>query len=113
MPGDPRSRRDPVEILARVGDVVIGAGGAGRAFEVWVHLVRKEGWEVEVIDNEDEWTPGSACGKVSIEGLEYTVYYGLRCRSRGLDDRTIPPTWRPVLNFAAWAEPNLDSYRLE
>lgn len=88
-------------------------GSSRRAFDVWVHLARKEGWEVEEVSPSPSDGDDSVCGEVRIEGITYTIRYALRVRGRGLDDRTVPPSWRPVLNFAAWAEPRLDTYRLE
>jgi hypothetical protein len=102
-----------VEILARVGDVRPGSGGARRAFEVWIHLVRNAGWEIIDTPGFLPDAGGTICGDVEIEGLRYLVNYGLRCHGIGFDDRTSPPSWRSLLHYAAWAEPKLEGYILD
>ncbi|WP_159425052.1 hypothetical protein [Streptomyces sp. TLI_053] len=105
-------RIDPVEIIARVGGVRPDVGGSERAFDVWVHLARKAGWDVIDDPGYSAADKGTACGIVSLEGLKYRIHYGLHVRQDMADDSTGHLTWRPVLAHAAWAEPILDGYEL-
>ncbi|WP_329615857.1 hypothetical protein OG244_24570 [Streptomyces brevispora] len=81
-----------------------------RAFEVWIYLANKAGWDVTEIFEE-------SCGEESkpilIEGVRYQIRYGLRVRSMLADDSTGHLTHRPVLSYAAWVEPDLSMYELE
>jgi hypothetical protein len=97
-------RVDPVEIIARVGGVNPDFGGKARAFEVWIHLARKAGWEVNSIQGEAQQAE-TACGAVTIEGISYKVPDGPRVRrplAEGIGDQV---KVRDVLAYAAWAEP--------
>lgn len=98
-------RVDPVQIIARVGGVRPGFGGPERAFQVWVDLARKAGWEVFESPGFQEVPDSTECGAVVIEGLPYQVHYGRRVRQILADDSTGHLEYRPVLAYAAWAEP--------
>lgn len=106
-------RVDPVEIIARVGGVKPDIGGSERAFQVWVHKARKAGWNVAEDPGYHQAPGRTECGGVVIDGLKYKVHYGLRLRRDMVDDSTGHMAYRPVLAHAAWAEPDLEGYRLE
>jgi hypothetical protein len=103
IPGGDR-RVDPVEIIARVGGVNPDFGGKARAFEVWIHLAKKAGWDVGSIQSEAQHAE-TACGIVTIEGISYTVHYGPRVRRSLVEEIGDQVEIRDVLAYAAWAEP--------
>ncbi|MDN3295927.1 hypothetical protein QWM81_18085 [Streptomyces ficellus] len=91
---------DPVQILARVGDTDPDVGGNEEAYQEWVYLARKAGWEVvESPGFQEPRDGGPECGLVEIEGLAYRIHYGLRARLDMTDGDST------VLAYAAWAEP--------
>lgn len=110
MIGD--KRRDPVEILARVSGPGPEMGDPERAYQVWVYLTQKEGWNVTDSPGFNGLRGGTECGRVAVEGLEYRVHYGLRVRTTLVDDSGERVTHRPILEYAAWAEPDLEGYTL-
>ncbi|MCI3272557.1 hypothetical protein [Streptomyces cylindrosporus] len=101
---DDDRRVDPVEIIARVGGVNPDFGGKSRAFEVWIHLANKAGWEVSSIQADTERAE-TTCGTLAIEGISYRVHYGPRVRRSLIDETGIQVKIRDVLAYAAWAEP--------
>lgn len=106
-------RVDPVEIVARVGSVFPGFGGSERAYQVWVNMVQRAGWVVVEEPGYRQIVDGTQCGVVLIEGLSYRVHYGLRVRTDLADDSSGHLSWKPVLAYAAWAEPDLATYSLD
>jgi uncharacterized protein YuzE len=107
---------DPTEIIARVPE----EHGKQRAFDVWCHKAREEGWSVTVESTSTD-QPGDACGVVDIEGLKYRIHHAKRVR---LPVGIVPPerhlvaaaldlshgdsdgiTWTSRFDHAAWAEP--------
>ena len=106
------SRVDPVEILARVGGVLPGIGGSERAFEVVLDKIRKAGWELAESSYRDP-RGSTECGSVFIEGIKYSVHYGLRVRRDLIDDSEGELKQRPILGYAAWVEPSLSEYFVE
>lgn len=55
---------------------------------------------------------GTACGSVLVGGLKYRIHYGLHVRQDMADDSTSHLAYRPVLAYAAWAEPVLEDREL-
>ncbi|MEV5752123.1 hypothetical protein AB0L00_30260 [Actinoallomurus sp. NPDC052308] len=106
MPTD--DRLDPVQIIARVGGVIPEFSDRERALEVWIHLARKAGWDIAEVPFESEEIGEDVLGLILIEGIQYRIRYGLRVRRMFVDDikRTT------ALAYAAWAEPDLESYKL-
>ncbi|MCX5297393.1 hypothetical protein OG898_12960 [Streptomyces sp. NBC_00193] len=98
------SRKDPDEIIARVGGVAQYPDDE-RALGVWMHLAAKAGWQVaEAADFAPDGRRGE-CGAVDIEGLRYVIRLGPRVRRllhEVVDGRMVQ---RDVLAVAAWAEP--------
>ncbi|MFD4542013.1 hypothetical protein [Streptomyces bauhiniae] len=99
-------RPDPVQIVAKVGSS-FRAADPERAFEVWVHLASKAGWQVSPVEGVSVDLGAGDCGVVDIEGLRYLVRQSRRVRRALVDDVTGGPAERPVFAFAAWAEPVL------
>jgi hypothetical protein len=106
-------RKDPVAILAHVSGPGPQGGDPERAYQVWVHFARKAGWNVTETPGFQGLRGGTECGRVEIEGLEYRVHYGLRVRLTLVDDSDGRVSHRPILDHAAWAEPDLGGYTLE
>jgi hypothetical protein len=101
------NRKDPVEIIARLGGVLRATPDVRRALEVWFHLAQKAGWDVE-IDSQVVDDASEERGRVKIEGLTYVIRYSRRVRRALVDDSTGSPVVRPVFAYAAWAEPVID-----
>ncbi|MCX5192277.1 hypothetical protein [Streptomyces sp. NBC_00268] len=99
-------RPDPVQIVAKVGSSFMAADPE-RAFEVWVYLASKAGWQVSPVEDVSVDLSAGECGVVEIEGLRYLVRQSRRVRRTLVDDVTGGPAERPVFGFAAWAEPVL------
>lgn len=100
-------RVDPVEILAKVGGTLPVEGTSRRAFEVWLHKVQKAGWEISGEEFRASKSNDLLCGIVMIEGLRYNVYYGPRIRRSLADDSTGELSYKVILGYAAWGEPDL------
>jgi hypothetical protein len=111
MPGP--ERVDPVQIVARIGGVTVELSDSDRAFEVWVYLARQAGWDVIEFPPDPEAADEDDFGSVVVEAVKYKIRYGLRVRQMLADDSTGYLTHRPVLAYASWAEPDLESYKLE
>ncbi|MFI6034768.1 hypothetical protein ACIBBD_11505 [Streptomyces sp. NPDC051315] len=105
----PQTRKDPVEIIARVSVL-----DPERAREVWIHLATRDGWAVEVL-NADHQSVAEArslpifCGRVEIEGIPYVIQVGPRVRHSLME--VVNGEWvnRPVLDVAAWVEPEVSA----
>lgn len=106
-------RVDPVQIVARVGGLTAELSDSDRAFEVWVYLARQAGWDVIEYPPDPEAADENEFGSVMIEGVKYKICYGLRVRQMLADDSTGHLMHRPVLTYASWAEPDLESYTLD
>lgn len=106
-------RVDPVQIVARIGGVTAELSDSDRAFEVWVYLARQAGWDVIEYPPDPETADENEFGSVMIEGVKYKIRYGLRVRQMLADDSTGHLKHRPVLAYASWAEPDLESYTLD
>lgn len=106
-------RPDPVEIIARVGGIFPDFGGSERAYQVWVHMTQKAGWDVIEEPGYRQIAGSTECGALIIEGLSYRVHYGLHVRTDMADDKSGRLAWKPVLAYAAWVEPDLEGYVLE
>ncbi|MEU4350408.1 hypothetical protein [Streptomyces sp. NPDC023838] len=106
-------RLDPVQIVAVVGGVTEELSDLDRGFELWVHLARREGWEVSSMAPLNEPWEDGVLGSAVVEGITYRIRSGPRVRRSMADDSTGRLTYRPVLVFAAWAEPDLSAYELE
>lgn len=100
------ARPDPVQIVAKAGSS-FRAADPERAFEVWMHLATKAGWQVGVVEGVAVDRDAGDCGVVDIERLRYLVRRTRRVRRTLVDDVTGRPAERPVFGFAAWAEPVL------
>ena len=105
-------RPDPVQIVAKVGSS-FRAAHPERAFEVWVYLASKAGWQVSPVEGVFLDLGAGECGVVDIEGLRYLVRQSRRVRRTLVDDDTGGPAERPVFGFAAWAEPVLSQESLD
>lgn len=112
MPINDPNRRDPVEIIARVGSINPSPRDAQRAFQVWVDLVQREGWTVTEDPGFQAEGDATNIGGIVIEGLAYRIHYGLRYRQNAVDDSTIPPSLRAIFKHAAWAEPIVENFSL-
>jgi hypothetical protein len=112
MPINDPNRRDPVEILARVGSITPNPRDAQRAFHVWVDLTQRAGWVVTEDPGFQPQGEGTEIGSVIIEGLSYRIHYGLRYRQNAVDDSTGAPTLRAIFKPAAWAEPVTEGFSL-
>ncbi len=108
----PEDRVDPVQILARVGGATRRDRDVDRAFEVWVHLARKAGWDVVESSEDRDPDDPTDLGSVLIEGIKYRIRYAPRVRRLLADDSTGHLTYRDILGYASWAEPDLSAYRL-
>ncbi|MFU0440985.1 hypothetical protein ACLZH7_21365 [Streptomyces sp. BG2AG] len=100
------ARPDPVQIVAKAGSS-FRAADPERAFEVWMHLTTKAGWQVGVVEGVAVDLDAGDCGVVDSEGLRYLVRRTRRVRRMLVDDVTGRPAERPVFGFAAGAEPVL------
>jgi hypothetical protein len=105
-------RPDPVQIVAKVGSSFTPADPE-RAFEVWVYLASKAGWQVSPVEGVSVDLGAGECGVVDIEGLRYLVRQSRRVRRTLVDDASGRPAQRPVFGFAAWAEPLLSPESLD
>jgi hypothetical protein len=99
-------RTDPIEIVARVGGVVPFTDRE-RALGVWMHLATKAGWQVTSVSGPDQVGDSGTCGVVDVEGIQYLILLGPRVRRALVEVIEGRMTQRPVLGFAAWAEPVL------
>jgi hypothetical protein len=97
-------RRDPVEIIAKVGG--IWGQNPARVLEVWMYLAEKAGWDVVRVDDVPLET--GDCGVVDVEGLRYRIRQAPRVRTTLMDDSTGHLTRRPIFATAGWVEPMLD-----
>ena len=100
-------RVDPVQIFARVGGVAYRRMDANRAFEVWAHMARKEGWDVTELPGDRNTDDATDLGAVMVEGIKYRIRYSPRVRRLLADDSTGHLSYRDALGYAAWAEPDL------
>jgi hypothetical protein len=107
MPQD--ERVDPIQIIARVGGVAYRSMDASRAFEVWVHLTRKAGWDVTELPVERNADDPTDLGAVMVEGIKYRIRFGPRVRRLLADDSTGHLAYKDALGYAAWAEPDLSA----
>ncbi|QMU73227.1 hypothetical protein [Streptacidiphilus sp. P02-A3a] len=74
-----------------------------------MHLATKAGWDVSRVDDSPVDLDAGECGIVDVEGLQYLVRQGRRVRRTLYDDVGGSPTQRPILGFAAWADPVLSA----
>jgi hypothetical protein len=103
-------RIDPVEIVARVGGV-LPFTDRDRALGVWIHLATKAGWQVISVSGPDQADGSGVCGVVDVDGIQYLILLGPRVRRPLVEVVEGRMTQRPVLGFAAWAEPVLTGER--
>ncbi len=102
-------RTDPIETVARVGGV-LPFTDRERALGVWTHRATKTGWQITPIrgpDPADQADQAGVCGVVDVEGIHYVIHLGPRARRALVEVVDGRMTSRPVLGFAAWAEPVL------
>jgi hypothetical protein len=111
-------RTDPVLIITQPSESM--ARDRQQALGSWVRLARKAGWNVEVVDEQVDWSAGE-CGIADIEGLRYVIRVGPRRRltqfvvpdghmaehvaAMVTGERSFPS--RSVFALTVWAEPLL------
>ncbi|MEU9973629.1 hypothetical protein [Streptomyces sp. NPDC051014] len=97
-------RTDPVEIIARVGDVPPYSEHE-RAFGTWMYLASKAGWQVVEADGFAADGDRGEIGAVDVEGIRYVIRLGPRVRQLLYEVVDGHMVKRDVLAVAAWAEP--------